>query len=61
MKTKVRNSSKCLWTACIAAMAVCMTMSTPHVQGAANLGEAYISNVVSVPAVARNIRTFLRT
>jgi hypothetical protein len=42
------NRSKCLWPACIAAMAVCMTMSTAHVQGApANLGTGYVSSVTS--------------
>src|SRR5438034_5858304 len=41
------NRTKCIWTAVIAAVAVCMTMSTAHVQGAA-LGQAYISNVVPV-------------
>jgi hypothetical protein len=45
------NRTKCTWAACIAAMAVCMTLSTAHVEGGgANLGNAYISNVVSVPA-----------
>jgi len=42
------NRSKCLWTACIAAVAVSVTMSTVPVQGQgppANLGSAYVSNV----------------
>jgi hypothetical protein len=57
MKTKVRNSSKCIWTAVIAAVAVCMTMSASadppspaHPGGpppAANLGSAYVSDVTS--------------
>ena len=41
MKT---NISKCIWTACIAAVAVCITMTTAT---AAQLGQAYISSVTS--------------
>src|SRR6266480_6739496 len=41
MKT---NISKCIWTACITAVAVWFTMSTAS---AAQLGQAYISNVTS--------------
>ncbi len=36
------NRSKCIWTACIAAMAVCITMS---VDAADNLGHGYVSSV----------------
>jgi hypothetical protein len=39
------NSSKCIWTAVIAAVAVCMTLSTAY---ADNLGNGYISNVTGV-------------
>ncbi len=42
------NRSKCLWTACIAAMAICMTMSVAGAGDPANLGDAYISNVTGV-------------
>src|SRR6266568_6880481 len=41
MKT---NSSKCIWAACIAAIAVCMTMS---VNAADNLGHGYVLSVTS--------------
>ena len=45
MKMKT-NLNKCIWTACIAAVAVCMTLSTAHAGN--NLGNAYISSVVGV-------------
>src|SRR6266700_5039414 len=41
MKT---NSSKCIWAACIAAIAVCMTI---NVNAADNLGDGYVSSVTS--------------
>src|SRR5881409_471398 len=41
MKT---NISKCIWTACIAAMAMCMTI---NVNAADNLGHGYVSSVTS--------------
>jgi hypothetical protein len=37
-----RNNIKCIWLACIAAVAVCMTLNTAY---ADNLGNGYISNV----------------
>jgi hypothetical protein len=48
-KMKIKpNKNKCIWTACIAAIAVCMTLSTASAAGhPANLGSAYISNVTS--------------
>ena len=44
MKT---NSSKCIWTAVIAAVAVCMTVS--RAGAADNLGHGYVSSVTSGP------------
>src|SRR5438552_9140519 len=45
MKT---NVSKCIWTACMAVVAVCITTSTAGAKGAPdNLGQGYISNVTS--------------
>src|SRR5437899_7197808 len=41
MKTII---SKCIWTACIAAMAMCMTI---NVNAADNLGHGYVSSVTS--------------
>src|ERR1041385_1829861 len=38
------NRNKCLWIACIAAVAVCTTLSTVSAAGE-NLGTGYISNV----------------
>jgi hypothetical protein len=43
MKT---NSSKCIWTAVIAAVAVCMTVS--RADAADNLGHGYVSSVTAV-------------
>jgi hypothetical protein len=40
------NRSKCTWVACIAAVAVCMTMGTAGA-GPANLGNATVSSVTS--------------
>jgi hypothetical protein len=51
MKT---NRSKCIWTACIAAVAVCTTMTTAY---ADNLGQGYISNVTGVNECAVNTQT----
>src|SRR5262245_9861462 len=42
MKT---NISKCIWTACIAAIAVCMTVS--RAAAADNLGHGFVSNVTA--------------
>lgn len=39
------NRTKCIWTACIAAVAMCITMTTAY---ADNLGNGYISNVTGV-------------
>ena len=36
------NNIKCIWLACIAAVAMCMTLNTAY---ADNLGNGYISNV----------------
>src|SRR5262245_47054493 len=41
-----RNRTKCILLACIAALAVCMPLSTAYA-APANLGSAYISNVTS--------------
>src|SRR5438552_10613150 len=38
------NRSKCIWAACIAAIAVCMTI---NVNAADNLGHGYVSSVTS--------------
>ena len=39
------NNIKCIWLACIAAVAMCMTLNTAY---ADNLGNGYISNVTGV-------------
>ena len=42
------NRSKCIWTACIAAMAMCMSMTMSAVgPPPGNLGAGYVSNVTS--------------
>src|SRR4029453_6423484 len=40
------NRSKCIWAACMAAVALCTIMTTAFA-APANLGSAYISNVTS--------------
>ena len=43
------NNIKCIWLACIAAVAVCTTMTTVYATPPQdNIGTAYISSVVGV-------------
>src|SRR4029453_2448209 len=48
------NRSKCIWAACITAVALCITMTTAY---ADNLGNGYISNVIGVGECAVNTQT----
>jgi hypothetical protein len=55
---KIRsNRNNCIWTACIAAVALCITMTTAYPAGQ-NLGTGYISNVTGANgACAVNTQT----
>jgi hypothetical protein len=50
------NRTKCIWVACIAALALCTTSSTARAAGE-NLGTGYISNVTGAGECAVNTQT----